>query len=85
MPSTCDLKEAIEAFRLLFDRGLREHVPNYTKPDIPNTWVNASRLAFFMSAFEGTAVMADPPRSASCVKRRPGALEGFTARISFGF
>jgi hypothetical protein len=34
MPSTCDLKEAIEAFQPLFDPGLREHLPNYTKPDL---------------------------------------------------
>ncbi len=31
---------------------------SYTKADMPNAWVNASRLAFFTSAFEGTAVMA---------------------------
>jgi hypothetical protein len=31
----------------------------YTKADIPNAWVNAPRLAFFASAFEGTAVVAN--------------------------
>jgi len=41
----------------MFESGLVGVRPNYTKADIPNAWVNASRLAFFTSAFEGTAVM----------------------------
>jgi hypothetical protein len=36
--------------------------PNYTEADISKAWVNVSRLALFTSAFEGIAVMANPPR-----------------------
>jgi hypothetical protein len=42
-------------------------------------------LACCEAAFEGAAVMADPPRSAPCVRSRPDAAEGFAAKISFRF
>jgi len=33
-----------------------DHRRPYTKADMPNPWVNALRLAFFVSAIEGTVV-----------------------------
>jgi len=52
----------------------------YTKADIPNDRMNDSRLAFFTSAFDDTAVTANPPRSSSCVISCLDAFEGFAAR-----
>jgi hypothetical protein len=53
------------------------HQRPYTLADIPIAGVNGSGPTFFTSAFEGTAVMANPPRSDHRVERRRGGLGGF--------
>jgi hypothetical protein len=60
------LAEAIRSYRPAFELGLEGGRPNYTLADIPVVWVSASRLAFFMSAFEGVAVMVNPSLCPLC-------------------
>ena len=76
------LTEDIISFRLSFKLGLEGCRPNYTKAALGAGLANILKPAYCESAFEGAAVMADPPRSARCIRSRPGSL-GISPRPIF--
>ena len=65
-----------------FEPGLHGCQPNYTKADMAIASASSLRLAIFMSAFEGNAVMSNHRAPAPC---RLDAVGAFTAGISSAF